>query len=136
MSKSESQAQTEQTAEPVARRPLLLPIIEKITAGYRAAWPIFNDVHPAVALGEPEVGTDDRGRAGTIVRLLVQRTNLKGEPFTKVQKVLEQFVFQRPDGMEGALIDGMTVAEALRSHAERFGDYLAAQSDEASVYNQ
>lgn len=116
-----------------ARRPVLLPVIEAITKGMRLAWPIFNDVHPAIALSAPEVGTDDRGRQGTIVRLLVQRTNLQGQPFTKVQKVLEQFTFQRPDGMEGALIDGIDVDAAVTAHAERFGDYLAERTDAATV---
>lgn len=125
-------AQTEQKQQP-QRRPVLLPVIEDIVAGMPLAWPIFNDVHPAIALREPRTGTDDRGRPGTVVKLLVERTNLQGEHFTKVQNVLEQFVFQRPEGMKGALIDTADINEALQAHAERFGDYLAEQTDAAIV---
>ena len=136
MSKAENTQATPATEAAAPRAMRLRPIIGNIMAGLKTAWPIFGDVHPAIALTEAQPGFDDRGRQGNVVTLLVQRSNLSGDPYTKVQKVLEQFVFQRPEGMEGALIDGVSVDEALDAHADRFGEYLDGQQKQASVYTE
>lgn len=135
MSKTEQNTAAAETAPEAPRRARLLPIIGQIVAGMKVVWPIFGDVHPAEVLAEPYAGLDDRGRPGTVVELLVERTNLAGERFTKKQKVLEQFVFQDIEGMERQLLTG-DVNEDIAAHADRFGEYLDSQQSSASVYSE
>lgn len=132
MSKAEEQTAAAEAPQ-APRRARLLPIIGQIKAGMNAVWPIFGDIHPAEVLAEPYAGFDDRGRPGTVVELLVERTNLQGGRFTKHQKVLEQFVFRDIEGLERQLLSGDVDAD-LEAHAIRQEDYLAEQSDAASVY--
>lgn len=135
MSKSTEQSTDAAEAPAAPRRPRLLPIIGQIVAGMKVAWPIFEDVHPAEVLTEPYAGLDDRGRSGTIVELLVERTNLQGGRFTKKQKVLEQFVFQAPEGLEAEMLTG-DIDEDLANHAMRVEDYLAERGTQASAYTE
>jgi hypothetical protein len=138
-SQAKAQSNTEAAEAPQAEaapRYRLLPIVGAIVKDMLTAWPIFGDIYPSRVMAPPAAGIDDRGREGTIVQLLVQRTNLKGETFTKVQKVLEQYVFQRPEGLKGELIDTGSLAEVLAAHAERFGDFMSEQRSSNTVASE
>lgn len=125
----------------------LLPLViramlqnRNVAQGDPASWPIANDVHPARVIKGPHQGTDDRGRVGTVVTLLVQRSTLAGEPYTRIQNVLENFVME-PIDAEASLIFGtdkepLTLEEALNAHAERFGDFLSTQAQDAVVASE
>jgi hypothetical protein len=61
------------------------------------------DEHPG-RLIRLEQGTDDRGRTGLVAVVILQLTNLAGDPYLKVKRILEQFVDDRDWTVES--IDG------------------------------
>lgn len=111
----------------------LLPIIGEIVRGMLVSWPIFDDTWPARVLAAPAPGFDDRGNPGTVVQLIVQRQTREGATITKIQKVLDQYVFARPEGLVGDLIDGRSEAEVLADHAQRFGEFMHARRTASTV---
>lgn len=115
-------------------------LIEKrdIVAGEDASWPISNDIHGALVIAGPQQGSDDRGREGEVITLLVQRTTRDGTAYTRIQNVLKNFVMAPVEGVDMTLLKGtkkepLTFEQALAAHGERFGGFLAQRADDAAV---
>jgi len=106
----------------------------EIVLGAKAAWPIMNDIYPAIIVDYEAEGLDDNDRPGSIITLLVARQNLAGESYPRVQRVLSQFVFTRPQNMDDhPLVDGQSMEDALNNAGEQLADFLASRATDTAI---
>lgn len=91
--------------------------------GTPVAWLIGNqadgrtDIYPGIVTEGEHPGVDDRGVPGQIITLIVQRTNLQGEKYLRVQNIRgHRFLLPRNDRvmeLDGAEDAPMTLGDLL-----------------------
>lgn len=111
--------------------------------GGRVSWSIGSDLWPAVISSDPIPSYDAKGRPIQLIEVIVQRTSLAGETYTKQQLVNSQYLTPRvmtkatPDGEVvphlHALIDGdnakalKPVQAVISEHLGRIAAYRSTQ---------